>query len=339
MAMQSSNGRTAAVTASAAPAVQYGMVSPQATAEANGLVFDVETQSYVMATKLQGQGRGAPSACRLLSQFQAEQGAPVEVAVSRLQMCPRAYQRSNIFGFKCCGIGGLSDRELFVSVYVPKLLNDVDLTRAMAWERVPHVWPVDCIPPFGNRSTPMGICTVHYFRVQTILGEPFFLYAVKKVTPFGEGVGENREYHGGFYEVPAAWCFNLSYAVLYVYGTDGSVEFGRDDGTSFNMTLTDFNGSSNKFIMGAKANFLRDYPTVTSRSFAFRPVKPPAEIFGLSNGQREMLGVMPPAPPAEDEAATEAEDTEVAPVEAYIASDINGNLSVALYGRTLLAEL
>ena len=259
---------------------QLAITDPGEWSRRNGLVYDASIARFddPNAVRLRSSKRGAPTFESLLRKFQAEQGAPAEVVAPGISFFGPSYNRRWMYGLcNCCGMG-MSDQDIIRMAYVPKVLNHSDITRANCWIPVDHVFPVDCTSP--NATPPIGMAMVHYFRIQTIMGEPFGLYAVMKITPYQVGVGEDTQYHGALYEVPEGWCTPVKYAVMAVYTayTDSNVTVAQDDGTAFAMDLAELQSSANRELNMAKQRLFRDYPTLSGTVFATRYVEAPPEV-------------------------------------------------------------
>lgn len=260
---------------------QLAIVDPGEYARRNQLVYDASTGRWddPANVRLRARQRGAPQFEQLLRKFQAEQGAPAEVVAPGISFFGPWYNRRWMYGAcgGCCGLG-MSDQDIIRMAYVPKILNHADITRANCWIPVDHVFPVDCTSP--NATPPIGMAIVHYFRVQTIMGQPFMLYGVMKITPYQVGVGEDTQYHGALYEVPEGWCTPVKYAIMAVYTayTNSNVSVAQDDGTAFAMDLAELQSSANPELQRAKQRLFRDYPTISGTVFSTRYVETPTEV-------------------------------------------------------------
>lgn len=294
-----------------APPPQLVLIDPRQNAQRNGLVYDRTAQEWVTpeVLTLRNGRAGAPSEAQLLNNFVAHTGgAPVELAAPRIPFFGPLWNAlclSTVFG--------RSTSSLVLNAYVPKLIP-ADVLNS-AWILLQRPFPVDVRSP--NYTAPIGSAVVEYYRAQAILGQPAVLYGLRKTTPFGVGVGGSQEYHGGIYEVPAAWCEPKRYAVVSVSQMDATVSLLRDTGELSSVPLADLLGSPSADVQDAVARVRRDYPYVSGDLFAGRYAAVPDEVYTGDRVPRRVLQW------AAAPGSAQADDAQAVPAVAPAASNIS----------------
>jgi hypothetical protein len=289
------------------PPPQLELVDPSERARRAGFVYDRTAQEWVApdVLTLRNARASAPSEQQLLSNFVAHTGgAPAELTVPHMPFF------GPLWNALCLGtVFGLSTTELVINAYVPKLIPPEVLNSA--WILLQRPFPVDVRSP--NNTPAIGSAVVEYYRAHTILGQSAVLYGLRKATPFGVGVGGSQEYHGGIYEVPAAWTERKRYAIVSVSTMDATVGLLRDTGELSSVPLADVLGSPSSDVQDAVARVRRDYPYVSGDLFAGRYAPVPDEVYTGNRAPRRVLQWASAAP-----GSAQADNGDVAPAAAGI---------------------